>query len=83
MTDKRKPEYDLEAFKAAFGRPDRLRVTGSALRGAAALGFGRVEIAATIRAMRRTHFYKSMTSYGDHRVWQDVYQSPRKRVCST
>ncbi len=23
--------------------------------------------------MQRSQFYKSMTSYGDHRVWQDVY----------
>jgi motility quorum-sensing regulator/GCU-specific mRNA interferase toxin len=26
--------------------------------------------------MRRQHFYKSMTSYADHRVWQDVYHVP-------
>ena len=26
--------------------------------------------------MERTHFYKSMTSYGDHRIWQDVYHVP-------
>ena len=76
MTDKRKPTYDLEAFKAAFGQPDRLRLTGSALRDAAALGFGRAEIAATIGAIRQAHFYKSMTAYGDHRAWQDVYHVP-------
>jgi motility quorum-sensing regulator/GCU-specific mRNA interferase toxin len=26
--------------------------------------------------MRRSHFYKSMTSHADHRVWQDVYRVP-------
>ncbi len=26
--------------------------------------------------MSRTHFYKSMTSHADHRVWQDVYHIP-------
>jgi motility quorum-sensing regulator/GCU-specific mRNA interferase toxin len=26
--------------------------------------------------MRRAHFYKSMTSYRDHRIWQDVYHVP-------
>jgi motility quorum-sensing regulator/GCU-specific mRNA interferase toxin len=46
------------------------------MRSAAALGFGRAEIAATIRTMERQHFYKSMTSYADHRVWQDVYFVP-------
>jgi motility quorum-sensing regulator / GCU-specific mRNA interferase toxin len=74
--DKRKPTYDLDAFKAAFSSPDRLRATGTALRSAAALGFGRVEIVATIQVMRRAQFYKSMTSYADHRVWQDVYHVP-------
>jgi motility quorum-sensing regulator/GCU-specific mRNA interferase toxin len=76
MTEKRKPTYDLEAFKAAFATPDALNVTVSAARTAAALGFDRSEIVATIATMHRTHFYKSMTSYGDHRVWQDVYHVP-------
>jgi motility quorum-sensing regulator/GCU-specific mRNA interferase toxin len=74
--EKRKPTYDLEAFKAACGTLSGLGATGSALRGAAALGFGRTEIVATIRLMERGHFYKSMTSYRDHRVWQDVYHVP-------
>jgi motility quorum-sensing regulator/GCU-specific mRNA interferase toxin len=26
--------------------------------------------------MQRSHFYKSMTSFGDHRIWQDVYHVP-------
>ena len=70
MTEKRKPTYDLDAFKAAA---HRIRVTVVATRTAAALGFGRAEIEATIQTMQRKQFYKSMTSYGDHRVWQDVY----------
>jgi motility quorum-sensing regulator / GCU-specific mRNA interferase toxin len=74
--EKRKPTYDLAAFKAAFDDADKLKVTGTALRSAAALGFGREEIVATIRAMRRQHFYKSMTSHPDHRIWQDVYHVP-------
>jgi motility quorum-sensing regulator/GCU-specific mRNA interferase toxin len=76
MTEKRKPTYDLEAFKAAFASPNRFNVTGAALRNAAGLGFGRSEIAATIQTMQRRQFYKSMTSYGDHRQWQDVYHVP-------
>lgn len=76
MTEKRNPTYDLEAFKAAFGSVDRLALTGAALCSAASLGFGRTEIVETIQTMQRAHFYKSMTSYGDHRVWQDVYHVP-------
>jgi motility quorum-sensing regulator/GCU-specific mRNA interferase toxin len=74
--EKRKPTYDLEAFKAASLRPDGLNITGVAVRSAAALGFGRAEITAAIQTMERAHFYKSMTSYSDHRVWQDVYHVP-------
>jgi len=55
---------------------ERLAVTGTALRSAAALGFGRAEIVATIQTMQREHFYKSMTAYADHRLWQDVYHVP-------
>ena len=75
-TDKRKPTDDLDAFKAAFNRAEKLAVTGTALRSAAALGFGRSEIVDTIQIMRREHFYKSMTAHADHRLWQDVYHVP-------
>lgn len=79
MAEKRKPTYDLAAVKAAFASVERLNVTGTALRGAAALGFGRAEIVATIQSMDRTHFHKSMTSYADHRIWQDVYHVPSEQ----
>jgi len=76
MTEKRQPTYDLETFKATFSSVERLAVTGTSLRSAAALGFGRAEIVETIQTMQREHFYKSMTSYADHRLWQDVYHVP-------
>ncbi|MBY5405984.1 type II toxin-antitoxin system MqsR family toxin [Rhizobium leguminosarum] len=40
---------------------------------AVALGFDRNGIADTIHGMNRRMFYKSMTTFADHRVWQDVY----------
>ncbi len=43
MTEKRKPTYDLDAFKATFVSVERLAVTGSALRTAASIGCGRAE----------------------------------------
>jgi len=69
VTEKRKPTYDLLAFKAAFADVDKLNVTVTAARTAASLGLGRGEIVATIKTMERTQFYKSMTSYADHRIW--------------
>lgn len=34
------------------------------------------EMLGVIAALSRREFYKSMTSYADHRVWQDVYHAP-------
>lgn len=79
MTEKRKPTYDIDAVKAVFSTVEKLNVTGSALRGAASLGFGRSEIVATLQTIERRHFYKSMTSFADHRVWQDVYHVPSEQ----
>lgn len=76
MSEKRKPTYDIAAVKAAFSAVEKLNVTSAALKGAAALGFGRGDIVATIKTIERRHFYKSMTSHADHRVWQDVYHVP-------
>lgn len=74
--EKRQPTYDLAAVKAAFSAADRLPLTGAALRSATALGFRREDIVELIQSMERRQFYKSMTSYRDHRIWQDVYHVP-------
>jgi motility quorum-sensing regulator/GCU-specific mRNA interferase toxin len=78
MAEKRKPTYDLEAFKQVFSAPDRLNVTGTALRSAFALGLDRAGVVEIIQTMRREQFVKSMTSYADHREWQDVYHVPSR-----
>lgn len=49
-------------------------MTLSALAGAAALGFDAVGIISIIMTLTRKDFYKSMTTHGDHRIWQDVYR---------
>jgi motility quorum-sensing regulator/GCU-specific mRNA interferase toxin len=79
MTEKRKPTYDLDAIKAAFSSAQGLRATGTAIKGAAALGYGRAEIVATIQTIERRQFFKSMTAYADHTVWQDVYHVPSEQ----
>jgi len=71
--EKRRPSFDLEAFKAVCGDPQRLRITATARLSAASLGFDTADIAKVIRSMKPAHFQKSMTSYHDHRKWQDVY----------
>jgi motility quorum-sensing regulator / GCU-specific mRNA interferase toxin len=64
--EKRKPAYDLTAFRNSFDAVEKLNVTATAVRSAAVLGFGRTEIVATIQTMQRSHFFKSMTSFNDH-----------------
>jgi motility quorum-sensing regulator/GCU-specific mRNA interferase toxin len=80
FVEKRKPSFDLEAFKAVCGDPLRLRMSVAANQSAIALGFDRPLISAAIQTMQRGHFYKSMTSYHDHRKWQDVYHVPWQRM---
>ena len=67
---------NLQAVKAAIGSSARLAITRTALADALALGFDRIGIAAIIQGIERPMFYKSMTTFGDHRTWQDVYHVP-------
>ena len=76
--EKKRPTYDLEAIKSALGSVETLAMTSSALRDAITLGFDRNSIAETIVGIDRRMFYKSMTTFADHRVWQDVYHVPTR-----
>ncbi len=40
------------------------------------MGLTSDEMLAAIASLSSRHFYKSMTTYADHRVWQDVYIAP-------
>jgi motility quorum-sensing regulator / GCU-specific mRNA interferase toxin len=75
MTEKKKPNFDLEAIKLAFSTGKGL-FTRVATQDAAALGYGSEEIVAIIQTMETTQFFKSMTSNYDAKVWQDVYHVP-------
>ena len=76
MSEKWKPTHCLRSFKKAFSEPDSVEVTGSAIRGAMALGLGDFEMNEVIQTMEGKHFYKSMTSHANHKIWQDVYHVP-------
>lgn len=78
--EKRRPTYDLETIKTALGSVDTLAITTSALRDALGLGFDRAGIVEVIGGMTRKMFVKSMTTFADHRVWQDVYHVPARDV---
>lgn len=76
--EKRRPTYDLEAIQTALGSVETLAITSSALRDAIGLGFDRAGVAETIAGIDRRMFYKSMTTFADHRLWQDVYHVPAR-----
>lgn len=40
------------------------------------MGLTSRDMLTVIAALSRWHFYKSMTTFADHRVWQDVYHAP-------
>lgn len=50
-----------------------MRTTHTARAGAVALGFSYAEMLDVVLALNPADFYKSMTTYADHTVWQDVY----------
>lgn len=74
--EKRKPTYDLEGFRQEFRTSKALRMTRTAQNTALALGLTLEEVVQIVQSMSRAHFFKSMTSYADGRVWQDVYRVP-------
>jgi motility quorum-sensing regulator/GCU-specific mRNA interferase toxin len=74
--EKRKPSFDLEAFKRVAGSPRTVDMTRSALLAADELGFNVPAVANLVSSMKRSMFYKSMTSYSDAKKWQDVYHVP-------
>ena len=71
ILDKLTPSYNLEEFKNS-----NFYITGSAFAGAAQLGFDRIGIKEVVSTIKKEHFYKSMTSIKNHRIWQDVYHVP-------
>jgi motility quorum-sensing regulator / GCU-specific mRNA interferase toxin len=71
--EKKKPHYSLSLIKAAIAG-GKVRATASALAGSAALGLDFTEMLAVVTALTPADFYKSMTTYADHTVWQDVYR---------
>ena len=65
------PTYNLEEFKKSH-----FKITITAQNTAMDLGFDDNGIRQVVSTMERKHFYKSMTSYANHKIWQDVYHVP-------
>ena len=70
--EKSTPHYRLDAVKRLV-RAGAVKITFTAMRDALAFGLEYQDILSTVLSLSRNDFYKSMTSYGDHGSWQDVY----------
>jgi motility quorum-sensing regulator/GCU-specific mRNA interferase toxin len=79
--EKRSPHYDLARVQADVARLGAAAFTKTALDGGRIMGLTTMEMLAVNASLTRHNFYKSMTTYADHRVWQDVYyaETPVRR----
>jgi motility quorum-sensing regulator / GCU-specific mRNA interferase toxin len=73
--EKRARHYDLTRVQADVARLGAAAFTKAALDGGRTMGLTSAEMLAVIASLTRRDFYKSMTSYADHRLWQDVYHA--------
>lgn len=73
--EKRTPHYDLVLVQGEVARLGAAAFTKTALDGGRLMGLTTAEMLAVIASLSRRNFYKAMTSFGDHRVWQDVYHA--------
>lgn len=71
--EKRTPQYPLATVKSLL-EAGKVRITQSAIIGARELGLTEDDIVTTVQGLTMGDFYKSMTTYGDYTVWQDVYR---------
>lgn len=74
--EKRTPHYSLTEIQADVARLGVAAFTKTALDGGRLMGLTSGEMLRVIAGLNRRAFFKSMTTYADHRVWQDVYHAP-------
>ena len=71
--EKRTPHCTLARVKTLIGE-GKVRTTHAARVGAVALGLSYSDMLTVVLALNAADFYKSMTTYADHTIWQDVYR---------
>jgi motility quorum-sensing regulator / GCU-specific mRNA interferase toxin len=74
VVEKLKPHYLLTDIKAAFADPTTLNRSFVSKQGADALKMDDQAVIDVIQALTPADFEKSMTSYANNQVWQDVYK---------
>jgi len=73
--EKRTPHCKLSVVQDMVKR-GQIRATATAFSGARELGVNDLAgMCALVMSLTAANFYKSMTTYADHRIWQDVYHT--------
>jgi motility quorum-sensing regulator/GCU-specific mRNA interferase toxin len=75
--EKRTPHSPLSVVRTLI-QFRKVRSTYTALAGGAAMGFDFEGMIAVLLALTPKDFYKSMTTYSDDKIWQDVYRPTTK-----
>ena len=73
--EKRKAHYDLSALIGDVRRRGVASFTKTALDGGRRMGLTTEEMIEAVCSLTPACLYKSMTTYADGRVWQDVYHA--------
>ena len=71
--EKNTPHCKLAVVKALI-QAGKFRATYAALSGAKSLGLDYLGLITIVANLNSDDFYKSMTTYNNHRIWQDVYR---------
>jgi motility quorum-sensing regulator/GCU-specific mRNA interferase toxin len=79
MDEKFKPHYSLAKMQQLI-RDDQCTISVSAQNDGHSLGFSETDIYQTVLDLKGNEFCKSMTSYWNRQLWQDVYKTVRKEV---
>lgn len=71
--EKHTPHHNLTVVQA-LATAGKVRTTHAARTGASELGLTFADILDIVIALTSRDFYKSMTTYADYTLWQDVYR---------
>ena len=73
--EKSTPHCKLSVVQGLVER-GQVRATATAFSGARELGINDMAgMCAVVMSLTTANFYKSMTTFADHRIWQDVYRA--------
>jgi motility quorum-sensing regulator/GCU-specific mRNA interferase toxin len=78
--EKRKPTFDLRTVKKLVKNPETRIITRQAFKETVALGWNEENIVTCIGQLSSQDFYKSMTTYTNSQIWQDVYYPTYEEV---